>query len=194
MPREKQKNASYVVRGDVHVAQMHELFRRMVFNILIDNTDDHEKTSAIRNPSLHHGLLRQAQHVGFSFIHAEKVMYPNRNGLDTFCLEPRRVLTLGEMAKGDPPDLGDGACKLREGCPDPRPAHKFTDAFAARDAQAAIHSRPYVSLLPWLSANKAVRGKRAAVKMASLTHRPADWLSSARTHAMNVLKATSRGT
>lgn len=29
-------------RGDVatHRAQMHELFRRMVFNILIDNTDD----------------------------------------------------------------------------------------------------------------------------------------------------------
>jgi len=36
-------------RGDVdtHRAQMHELFRRMVFNILIDNTDDHEKNHAL---------------------------------------------------------------------------------------------------------------------------------------------------
>lgn len=36
-------------RGDVntHRAQMHELFRRMVFNILIDNTDDHEKNHVL---------------------------------------------------------------------------------------------------------------------------------------------------
>jgi serine/threonine-protein kinase HipA len=36
-----------VVEGDVHVAHMRELFRRMVFNILIDNTDDHEKNHAL---------------------------------------------------------------------------------------------------------------------------------------------------
>jgi serine/threonine-protein kinase HipA len=30
-----------------NVTQMHELFRRMVFNILIDNTDDHEKNHAL---------------------------------------------------------------------------------------------------------------------------------------------------
>lgn len=30
-----------------HLAQMQELFRRMVFNILIDNTDDHEKNHAL---------------------------------------------------------------------------------------------------------------------------------------------------
>ncbi len=30
-----------------YVDQMHELFRRMVFNILIDNTDDHEKNHAL---------------------------------------------------------------------------------------------------------------------------------------------------
>jgi serine/threonine-protein kinase HipA len=30
-----------------HVAQMRELFRRMVFNILMDNTDDHEKNHAL---------------------------------------------------------------------------------------------------------------------------------------------------
>jgi serine/threonine-protein kinase HipA len=30
-----------------HLAQMRELFRRMVFNILIDNTDDHEKNHAL---------------------------------------------------------------------------------------------------------------------------------------------------
>ena len=29
------------------VQQMHELFRRMVFNILIDNTDDDEKNHAL---------------------------------------------------------------------------------------------------------------------------------------------------
>jgi len=32
---------------DVNRAQMHELFRRLVFNILIDNTDDHEKNHAL---------------------------------------------------------------------------------------------------------------------------------------------------
>jgi serine/threonine-protein kinase HipA len=36
-----------VVNGDVYVAHMRELFRRMVFNILIDNTDDHEKNHAL---------------------------------------------------------------------------------------------------------------------------------------------------
>jgi serine/threonine-protein kinase HipA len=32
---------------DRHISQMRELFRRMVFNILIDNTDDHEKNHAL---------------------------------------------------------------------------------------------------------------------------------------------------
>ena len=36
-----------VTAGDAYVAQMRELFRRMVFNILIDNTDDHEKNHAL---------------------------------------------------------------------------------------------------------------------------------------------------
>lgn len=36
-----------VTAGDLYIAQMHELFRRMVFNILIDNTDDHEKNHAL---------------------------------------------------------------------------------------------------------------------------------------------------
>ena len=36
-----------VTQGDVNVDQMRELFRRMVFNILIDNTDDHEKNHAL---------------------------------------------------------------------------------------------------------------------------------------------------
>jgi serine/threonine-protein kinase HipA len=36
-----------VVEGDQHEHDMHELFRRMVFNILIDNTDDHEKNHAL---------------------------------------------------------------------------------------------------------------------------------------------------
>jgi serine/threonine-protein kinase HipA len=36
-----------VAAGGVNVQQMHELFRRMVFNILLDNTDDHEKNHAL---------------------------------------------------------------------------------------------------------------------------------------------------
>jgi serine/threonine-protein kinase HipA len=36
-----------VIEGDAHLAQMRELFRRMVFNILIDNTDDHEKNHVL---------------------------------------------------------------------------------------------------------------------------------------------------
>ena len=36
-----------VTDGDAYVAQMRELFRRLVFNILIDNTDDHEKNHAL---------------------------------------------------------------------------------------------------------------------------------------------------
>ena len=36
-----------VVERDRYLAHMRELFRRMVFNILIDNTDDHEKNHAL---------------------------------------------------------------------------------------------------------------------------------------------------
>jgi serine/threonine-protein kinase HipA len=36
-----------VVEGDAYVAQMRELFRRMLFNVLIDNTDDHEQNHAL---------------------------------------------------------------------------------------------------------------------------------------------------
>jgi serine/threonine-protein kinase HipA len=36
-----------VAAGGANVAQMRELFRRMVFNILIDNTDDHEKNHVL---------------------------------------------------------------------------------------------------------------------------------------------------
>jgi serine/threonine-protein kinase HipA len=36
-----------VTDRDLYMKQMHELFRRMVFNILIDNTDDHEKNHAL---------------------------------------------------------------------------------------------------------------------------------------------------
>ena len=37
-----------VAQDDHNLLDMHELFRRMVFNILIDNTDDHEKNHALR--------------------------------------------------------------------------------------------------------------------------------------------------
>ena len=36
-----------VAQGDRNLLDMQELFRRMVFNILIDNTDDHEKNHAL---------------------------------------------------------------------------------------------------------------------------------------------------
>ena len=36
-----------VAQGERYVADMRELFRRMVFNILMDNTDDHEKNHAL---------------------------------------------------------------------------------------------------------------------------------------------------
>ncbi len=36
-----------VAQGERYVADMRELFRRMVFNILMDNTDDHEKNYAL---------------------------------------------------------------------------------------------------------------------------------------------------
>jgi serine/threonine-protein kinase HipA len=36
-----------VTDGDAYLAQMREVFRRLVFNILIDNTDDHEKNHAL---------------------------------------------------------------------------------------------------------------------------------------------------
>ncbi len=36
-----------VAAGNLYQQHMHELFRRMVFNILIDNTDDHEKNHAL---------------------------------------------------------------------------------------------------------------------------------------------------
>lgn len=36
-----------ITEGDVQTGHMRELFRRMIFNILIDNTDDHEKNHAV---------------------------------------------------------------------------------------------------------------------------------------------------
>ena len=50
-----------VSEGDAHLADAQELFRRMVFNILVDNTDDHEKNHALLvvDPTAH-GRLRLA--------------------------------------------------------------------------------------------------------------------------------------
>jgi serine/threonine-protein kinase HipA len=50
-----------VSQGDAHLTDAQELFRRMVFNILVDNTDDHEKNHAllIVDPTAH-GRLRLA--------------------------------------------------------------------------------------------------------------------------------------
>jgi serine/threonine-protein kinase HipA len=36
-----------ITQGDIHQRDARELFRRMVFNILVDNTDDHEKNHAL---------------------------------------------------------------------------------------------------------------------------------------------------
>lgn len=49
-------------RGDIDVnrAKMHELFRRLVFNILIDNTDDHEKNHVLLVTQNQHYVLAPA--------------------------------------------------------------------------------------------------------------------------------------
>lgn len=55
----------------IYEAQMRELFRRMVFNILIDNTDDHEKNHALLVKGRHYELsvaydvLPSGQALGF---------------------------------------------------------------------------------------------------------------------------------
>ena len=46
--------------GGVNRRQMHELFRRLIFNILIDNTDDHEKNHALIVTDAQHYLLSPA--------------------------------------------------------------------------------------------------------------------------------------
>lgn len=47
----------------VNIRHMHELFRRMVFNILIDNTDDHEKNHALLETADAHYELAPAYDV-----------------------------------------------------------------------------------------------------------------------------------
>lgn len=49
-----------VMTKDLYLADMHELFRRMVFNILIDNTDDHEKNHALTMTDAQHYSLAPA--------------------------------------------------------------------------------------------------------------------------------------
>jgi serine/threonine-protein kinase HipA len=49
-----------VVDGGANSAQMHELFRRMVFNILIDNTDDHDKNHVLLARDGRNGQLELA--------------------------------------------------------------------------------------------------------------------------------------
>ena len=45
---------------ELHRAQMHELFRRLLFNILVDNTDDHEKNHVLLVTPDQHYLLSPA--------------------------------------------------------------------------------------------------------------------------------------
>jgi serine/threonine-protein kinase HipA len=52
------------------LADMHELFRRMVFNILIDNTDDHEKNHALM-------VVAPGQHGRFQLAPAYDVLPTN---------------------------------------------------------------------------------------------------------------------
>ena len=49
-----------VLERDVHRTQMRELFRRLIFNILIDNTDDHEKNHVLLVTDAQHYLLAPA--------------------------------------------------------------------------------------------------------------------------------------
>ncbi len=48
-----------ITQGNQHLSDMREVFRRMVFNILMDNTDDHEKNHAllVTTPN-QHGNMR----------------------------------------------------------------------------------------------------------------------------------------
>ena len=58
-----------VSQADAHLADAQELFRRMVFNILVDNTDDHEKNHALSvvDPTAH-GRLRLALAPGYDVL------------------------------------------------------------------------------------------------------------------------------
>jgi serine/threonine-protein kinase HipA len=50
-----------ITQDDTHQRDARELFRRMVFNILVDNTDDHEKNHALLVVDLHrNGRLKLA--------------------------------------------------------------------------------------------------------------------------------------
>jgi len=49
-----------VTEGQMHRLQMHELYRRLVFNILIDNTDDHEKNHVLLVTDAQHYVLAPA--------------------------------------------------------------------------------------------------------------------------------------
>jgi serine/threonine-protein kinase HipA len=52
-----------IAEKNTYLARMHELFRRMVFNILIDNTDDHEKNHALMLTDSHQYELSPAYDV-----------------------------------------------------------------------------------------------------------------------------------
>ncbi len=49
-----------VTENQLYRHQMHELFRRMIFNILIDNTDDHEKNHVLLVTESQHYVLAPA--------------------------------------------------------------------------------------------------------------------------------------
>jgi serine/threonine-protein kinase HipA len=49
-----------VADGQMYTRQMHELFRRLIFNILIDNTDDHEKNHVVLVTDTQHYVLAPA--------------------------------------------------------------------------------------------------------------------------------------
>lgn len=49
-----------VTEDRLHMRQMHELFRRLIFNILMDNTDDHEKNHVVLVTDAQHYVLAPA--------------------------------------------------------------------------------------------------------------------------------------
>jgi serine/threonine-protein kinase HipA len=52
-----------VTQGDLNQKDARELFRRMVFNILVDNTDDHEKNHSLLVVNLgSHGRMKLSSH------------------------------------------------------------------------------------------------------------------------------------
>ena len=75
-----------ITQDDVNQRDAHELFRRMVFNILVDNTDDHEKNHSLLvvNPLANGRLTDRAD--GEHLIALRKEAAARRTTIDALAL------------------------------------------------------------------------------------------------------------